>query len=346
MDATPGPTPAPRLGVALGVRQIDEDLTGEHRPTRERHAPLDAGLLMRALHPRGTKEAVETVIRTQRDEPVRLDPAPASQNLQHRRFQVVVADPGRHPTEVPERPHMTVQEHLLALAQIPPGERLARRRHPHQKQRHVDPQPRHLGGDRPEVDLGFVAQHVPLRDHHPPPAAPPGGDGPPPHNAAPSTRPPPRRVLPPAAATPAGPYAAACAVPSGPPQATRRSPPSRHPASEQPAPHACGPAEPATTTPDAHPDDAPRTGAPAHGSTTPPAPAPCGSAHTTPPSTPSTCTQRSTPTTRQRWTPTGAKSDEHYRTKWGQLRRAHPEPGPTRAAACGQPAMRGRTTSA
>jgi hypothetical protein len=33
------------------------------------------------------------------------------------------------------------------------------------------------------------------------------------------------------------------------------------------------------------------------------------------------------PATTQMWTRKWAKSDEHYRSKWGQISKAHPQPG-------------------
>ena len=47
----PGPLPAPLLGPALGVGEIDERLAGEERVAHERHRPLDPWLVLRATHP-------------------------------------------------------------------------------------------------------------------------------------------------------------------------------------------------------------------------------------------------------------------------------------------------------
>src|SRR5207245_6529994 len=77
-------------------------------------------------------------------------------------------------------------------------------------------------------------------------------------------------------------------------------------------------------TPDEHRADVRGIGPPAPGSTAPRARAPCGSARRAPPSTFGTC-----PTVRcantllvdpSSSTPGGAKTDEHYRPRWGQIR--------------------------
>ena len=47
----PGPLPAPRLGAALRVGEIDERLTGAERVPHELHRPLDPRLVLRATHP-------------------------------------------------------------------------------------------------------------------------------------------------------------------------------------------------------------------------------------------------------------------------------------------------------
>ena len=46
VDAHPGPLPAPRLGPALGVGQVDERLAGEERLAHERHRALHPGLVL------------------------------------------------------------------------------------------------------------------------------------------------------------------------------------------------------------------------------------------------------------------------------------------------------------
>ena len=78
---------------------------------------LHAALLVAALDARLAEEAVEPVVRPQRDEPFRLDPVAALQHLGDRGLrlsQVVVADPVGHATEVLEGADMTVEEHRLA----------------------------------------------------------------------------------------------------------------------------------------------------------------------------------------------------------------------------------------
>jgi hypothetical protein len=46
MDPHPRPLPAPDLGPALAVGEIDETLPGEETVTNERDGPLDAGLVL------------------------------------------------------------------------------------------------------------------------------------------------------------------------------------------------------------------------------------------------------------------------------------------------------------
>ena len=84
---------------------------------------LHAALLVRALDARATEEPVETVVAAQRDEPLRLGPVPPAQHPDHRRFEVVVADPGRHRAQVREGAHVPLQERFLCLG----GERDVKR---------------------------------------------------------------------------------------------------------------------------------------------------------------------------------------------------------------------------
>ena len=88
---------------------------------------LDAALLVGAVGAGLAEERVEPVVRAQGDEPFRLCPVPAAQHALHRRLQVVVADPARHPTDVLERPDVAVEERLLGLVQIHAVEALAGR---------------------------------------------------------------------------------------------------------------------------------------------------------------------------------------------------------------------------
>ena len=111
------------LGDRFDVRDGDEMTTPE---------PADLGLhatlLVAPFDARLAEEAVEPVVRSQRDEPFRLDAGAALQHLRDRRLQIVVADPVRHPTEVLEAAHVPVEEYGLALIQVRAGEAFARRR--------------------------------------------------------------------------------------------------------------------------------------------------------------------------------------------------------------------------
>ena len=220
---------------------------------------------------------------------------------------------------------MTVQEHLLALVQIRPTEPPARRRQPHHEQRQLGQHPGQIDVDRAEVDLGLRAQRMVLGDHHLDqrhrlPTADLSDIAA--HRRLTHRR---RRAPRPDAATPAAPCDAACAAPS----VSASSQPSIvgfHRIQHRRRPHrpACASAAPPTTTPPAHRGDAHRTGPPAPGSTAARARVPCGSARRAPPSTFGPCAPRSGAPTRSWWTPRaatgGAKSDEHYRPRWGQIR--------------------------
>ncbi len=76
---------------------------------------FDTAFLMRSGLAGDTEERVEPVMGAQRDEPFRLRAVPAAQHPDHRRFQVVVADPARHRPEGLERQHVAFQERLLRL---------------------------------------------------------------------------------------------------------------------------------------------------------------------------------------------------------------------------------------
>ena len=60
----------------------------------------------------------EQVLRSRRDEPVRLHPPAAAQDPLDRRTQVVIADQGEHATKELERGNVTFEERLLALARV------------------------------------------------------------------------------------------------------------------------------------------------------------------------------------------------------------------------------------
>ena len=86
-----------------------------------------ATLLMGAGDTGLAEERVEPVVRAERHEPFRLGAVATLEHAHHSRLQVVVADSRRHPAEVFEGTHMTVQEHLLSLVQIDAMESSSRR---------------------------------------------------------------------------------------------------------------------------------------------------------------------------------------------------------------------------
>ena len=237
------------------------------------------------------------------------------QHPRHRRFQVVVTDPGRAPRRNartpghgrPRTPPGASFRYALGNARPDADRRMTNSCTSTSKPGQID-------ADRPEIDLGLLAQRVMLRDHHLHQrhllaAADLGHVAA--HRRLAHLAP---RAPPPAAATPAAPCGAAYAAPADPPPTT----PSitgfhaiQH--RRRPAPPPSAPAAPATPTPGGHPDDAPRTGATTPGSTPPPARCPADllvQAHLRPlrhhPPSKTSTTQLVDPQG-------GAKSDEHYR---------------------------------
>jgi hypothetical protein len=103
------------------------------------------------------------------DPPFVLDTVPAAtvEHRLHRSGEVVVFDvAGRDPADLLERVDMTLEERFLRLRRVDPVDGLARVR----KTEHEHVTPRlHAGQNHPdftEVDLGFRARHVLLRDEH------------------------------------------------------------------------------------------------------------------------------------------------------------------------------------
>ena len=77
---------------------------------------LHPALLMSPVLARAAKERVKGVVAAQGDKPIRLDAVAALEHLDHRGFEVVVADPARHAPKMSKRQQMPLQERLLALA--------------------------------------------------------------------------------------------------------------------------------------------------------------------------------------------------------------------------------------
>ena len=163
---------APVVGCHGGGEEVVE--LGHRRDMGDRDEmaatePADLGLhpalLVAALDPGLAEEAVEAVVASERDEPLGLDAGAALEHLGHRRLQVVVADPVRYAAQVLEAPDVAVEEHGLALVQVGARETLARRRQAHQEQRQLGQRAGQVDVDRAEVDLGLGAQRVVLGDH-------------------------------------------------------------------------------------------------------------------------------------------------------------------------------------
>jgi hypothetical protein len=125
-----------------------------------------AALLVGTGRARSAEEAVEAVVGAQGDEPIGLSAVATAQHSLHRRFQVVVANPLGDTAQVLEGSRVAVQEDLLAFVQIGPGIGPPRRRQPQDEQLHLGQQPGHIDTDRPEVDLGLLAQGMVLGDEH------------------------------------------------------------------------------------------------------------------------------------------------------------------------------------
>ncbi len=98
---------------------------------------LDAALFMGALDPRSRELRLIEIVRAQRDKAIRLDPAPATQNLLHSARQVVIAKQAEHPAEPVERLDMRLQKRLLGAVRERHRERRPRMTRTHMKQ--VDP---------------------------------------------------------------------------------------------------------------------------------------------------------------------------------------------------------------
>jgi hypothetical protein len=121
---------------------------------------FDATFLVCAVDTRRAEERVEPIMRSQRDEPVRLGAVAALQHAHHRGFEVVVTDPARDTTEVRERTDVTIEERLLSLIQIDPMEPTARRGETHHEHPPLGREPVEHEAHLPEIDLGFRAQRM------------------------------------------------------------------------------------------------------------------------------------------------------------------------------------------
>ena len=124
---------------------------------------LHAAFLVRSFLAGDAEERVETVMRAQRYEPLRLSPVPPPQHPHDGGLEVVVADPARHRAQILERQHVPFQERLLRLGGERDMKRPARARQP----QHEHPQLHQRPGDHrvelAEVHLGLRARQMRLR---------------------------------------------------------------------------------------------------------------------------------------------------------------------------------------
>jgi hypothetical protein len=127
---------------------------------------LHTALLMGPVNPWAAEERVEPVVAAQRGEPFGLGTVAALEDPDDRRFEIVVADPGRHPAEVLESQDVALQERLLSLGSERDVKCFARVRQSH----HEHPALHHQPGDRrvelTEVNLGLSTGLMGLRDRH------------------------------------------------------------------------------------------------------------------------------------------------------------------------------------
>ncbi len=169
----PGDPPGVVGGIGGGHDRVELGQGGDRRQRDEVTAAepadlaLDPALLMGALNPGLAEEAVEAVVRTQRDEPRVLHPLTAQHHPHHRRGEVVIADhPRRHPAQPLERGHVTIQEGLLGLIGVGDVHGLARVRQAQDEHPQLHPHPADHRGELPEVDLSLLGRDVSLGHFH------------------------------------------------------------------------------------------------------------------------------------------------------------------------------------
>jgi len=148
------------------VRAIDYWKQLADRDTCDDDAELDREGRHAAMVSGWRGEGVLNAVRPQRYESFRLGPIPTLQHPHHRRFQVVIADPARHPTHVLEGPHMAIEEHLLGLVQRDPMEPAPRRRQAQHEHPAVHRHPSQKEAHLPEVDLRLRPERMGLRNLH------------------------------------------------------------------------------------------------------------------------------------------------------------------------------------
>src|SRR5436305_520636 len=71
---------------------------------------LDAALFVAPHQTWATEKRVESIVATQRDEPLGLLPTPTTQYPNHRRFEIVIPNPPGHTTQPFKRADVALQE--------------------------------------------------------------------------------------------------------------------------------------------------------------------------------------------------------------------------------------------
>ena len=103
--------------------------------------------------------------------------APADQDPDDRRPQIVVRDARRHAVEVRERAHVPVEKTDLILTLVDPGEVATGVHQPHQKEPRLPTDAVEIDQDLEEVDLGEIARTIRQRHEDLAALALPLGDG-------------------------------------------------------------------------------------------------------------------------------------------------------------------------
>src|ERR1019366_7198729 len=153
------------------LRQV-RDVRNQHQMVAPEvaHFAFHAALL---IAPRRIAELrLKTPVRTETDQPLRLFPLMAAQNLLHRTLQVVVAQPLEDATEVAKRQLVRFQKSLLRGVIVGHMKRSAAGHRAHREYVDLAHLVRHLGHRLVPVHLRFAAPVVDLRNESLPPRLP------------------------------------------------------------------------------------------------------------------------------------------------------------------------------